>query len=327
MRWLALVLVIPLLACESRVIVTRSPSPQSGSPSTTVSGSPAALPSSTPRSAPARLPLQEIPTGQYSPRLISYERGGDIGQPTVRFVLTSDGRVITDDGGGELLQRRLTPSGAAAMLLRAIETGLFERDADHVRVARPGTTPPAQGTTVLMLVVLNGRSEIRVSLVPTGQPDDEHYERSDTREKLTDLARGYEDLAWVTPSHWLEPTPRPYQPAFHRLFVLPQRNVGPVGRPAETDAVWPFLAPIDGVGGLVGGGTPNGAWRCAILTDADAQALSIALVSARAISRYAWGSRIASAELAWSGGGAVRLQLTPLLPHEPATCLGTPPPL
>ncbi len=322
MRWLVLVLVVPLLACESRVIVTRTPSPQSGGPSPSASSSAAA---SSPRATPAKVALLPIPNVSPAARLLSYERGGDIGQPSLRFLLTDDGRVITEEAGGDFVQRKLTPSGTAAMVLQAIQTGFFERDANLGRTALPGTTPPAQGTTVLILVVANGSREVRVTLVPTGQPDDERYERSATREKLTALARAYEDLSWVQTSHWAQATPQPYQPALHRLFVLPQPNVAPAGVAPEADAIWPFLTPIEDVGGPVGGGA---SWRCAVLVDVDALALGDALARGGAISRYGWGSHVATAALAWrGGGGTLRLQINPLLPHEPATCAGAPPPL
>ena len=151
MRWLVLVLGVSLVACEPRVIVTRTASPQgSASPSD------AASPSASARATPAKVALSPVPSFTPASRLVSYERGGDIGQPSLRFLLTGDGRVITEETGGDLVQRKLTPSGAATMLLQAIQTGLFERDADFGRVPLPGTTPPAHGTTVLIFLVANG---------------------------------------------------------------------------------------------------------------------------------------------------------------------------
>lgn len=284
MKWLLLVLLVPLLACESRVIITRTPSPQSGGPSSPGSS---AAPSSTPSPTPAKVALRPIPSVTLPSRLLSYERGGDIAQTSLRFLLTDDGRVVTEDAGGDLVQRKLTPSGAAAMVLRAIETGLFERDANLGRDPLPGTTPPAHGTTVLIFVVANGTREVRVSVAPTGQPDDEFYQRSTTRERLTALARGYEDLSWVPASQWVESRPQPYQPAFHRLFVLSQPNVpavnplAPAGRPSDVDAIWPFLTPIGSVGEPIGGSS----WRCAILVDSDALMLGDALARAGEITR------------------------------------------
>ncbi|MGH2492072.1 MAG: hypothetical protein ACRDF9_11230 [Candidatus Limnocylindria bacterium] len=323
MRWLTLVLVLvlvlPLLACESRVIVSRSPSPQTVSPSAT----PAVSPSATASPTPAKVALQPVPSVSPATRLLSYERGGDIGRTSLRFVLTDDGRVITEDPSGDLVQRKLSPSGAAAMVLQAIETRLFDRDADYRREPLPGTTPPARGTTVLILVVANGPREVRVSVEPTGQPDDERYQPSPTREKLTALARGYEDLSWVPASNWVESRPQPYQPAFHRLFLLSQPNVAPAGRPSDADAIWPFLTPIDGTGEPMGGTS----WRCVVLVDGDALTLGEALARAGELTRYGWGSAMTTAALAWRGNGSVRLQINPLLPHEPATCAGAPPPL
>jgi hypothetical protein len=266
--------------------------------------------------------LRPIAAGPRASRLISYERGGDIAGTSLRFLLTDDGRVITEDTRGDLVQRRLTPGGAAAMVLRAIETGLFDKDASYGRDPLPGTTPPGRGTTVLILVVANGPREVRVSVEPTGQPDDDLYQRSATREKLTALARGYEDLSSIAASQWAEATPQPFQPAFHRLFVLVQPTVSPLRGTTDADAVWPFLAPIDSVGERIAGD-----WRCAVLVDEDARTFGDALTRAGAITRYGWGSRGAHAELAWRAGGTLRLQLSPLFPHEPATCAGAAAPL
>jgi hypothetical protein len=321
MRWLPLVLVLALVACESRVIVTRTPGPSDGA--TPASGTPQA--SATARATPAKLALQQVPNLPPAARLISYERGGDIGQPTLRFLLTSDGLVISQDTPGQLTQRKLTPSGAANMLLQALQTGFFERDADLPRVTVPGTTPPAHGPTVLILNVANGTRDVRVTLVPTGQPDDELYQKSVDREKLTNLARGYEDLAWVPQSAWADSRSQPYRAPFHRLFVLAEPNAPTGGFPqgtADADAVWPFLTPIDTVGETMTGT----AWRCVVLVDSDAQALSSALTAASGW-HYETGTLLATAALSWRNlTGSVRLQIGPLLPNEAARCAGASPP-
>jgi hypothetical protein len=323
MRWLVLLLAVPLVACEPRVIVPRTAAPPGG----TASPAGAASPSASARETPTKLVLSPVPRFTPASRLVSYERGGDIGQPSLRFLLTGDGRVITEDTGGDLVQRKLTPSAAATMVLQAIQTGLFERDADFGRAPLPGTTPPAHGTTVLIFVVANGTRDVRVSVVPTGQPDDELYQKSAERDKLTALARGYEDLSWVAANQWAESRPQPYQPSLHRLFVLPLPNA-PAGGAPDADAVWPFRTPIEGIGELTAGGASGGTWRCAVLVDIDALTLGDSLARGGAITRYGWGSPIATAVLAWrGGGGTVRLQLTPLFPHEPATCAGATPPL
>jgi hypothetical protein len=314
MRWLALVLVIPLVACESRVIVSRTPSTQTAAPS--ASSAPSA--SATPSPAPTKIALQPVPSTTPATRLLSYERVSDIPvAPTLRLVLTDDGRVITEDSSGYLVQRKLTPSGAAAMVLQAIETGLFEREAQYPRELLPGRTLPARGVTFFVITVANGPRDVRVSFEPSGQPDDEQFQPSATRDKLTALARGYEDLSWVPANHWAESGSQAYQPAFHRLFVMTQPNVVPAGAPPDADAIWPFLAPIDSVGAPIGGAS----WRCAVLVDDDARALARAAV----FPGYGPGSSVVETTLA-RGSGSVRLQIRPLLPHEPATCAGAAPP-
>src|SRR6185295_18223897 len=260
MRWLPLVLVLALVACEPRVIVTRSGSPQV-QPTATASGAAQSPGAST---APPKIALRPIPSFTPASRLLSSEQAGDTpAAPLLRFLLTDDGRVITLDASDHLLQRRLTPTGAAALLLQAIQTGLFDKDASYPRVPVPGTTPPGRGPTFLILNVANGGREVRVSFEPTGQPDDEQYQKSATREKLTALARGYEDLSSVEANLWADPRPQPYQPAFRRLFVLAEPNLAPVpgGTPRDAEVIWPFLTPIDAIGQPMSGTL----WRCAVV--------------------------------------------------------------
>lgn len=318
MRWLALVLVVPLLGCEPRVIIGRSPTPP---PQATPSAQVSPSPSPTASPSPTKVALRPLPSFTPVTRLLSYEQQGDIPQPQpslLRFLLVDDGRVIAKDASGQLVQRKLTPAGAAAMVLQAIETGLFERDADlGTRVPRPGTTPPARGPTFVIITVANGPRVVRVSAEPSGQPDDELYQPSATRDKLTALARRYEDLSWVPANQWAEATSQLYQPLFHRLWVLTQSTPPGPGSPPDAEAIWPFLAPIDALGQPMGGT----AWRCAVIVDDDARALARAPI----FPGYGAGSALATAALA-RGAGSVRFQISPLMPSEPATCEGAPPP-
>lgn len=321
MRWLALLAAIVLLACEPRLIVTRTPSTQTTAPSLSVAPSPSVTASPT----PAKVALRPATGITPATRLLSYERAGDIPRIFAQFVLTDDGRVITVDARGEFVQRRLTPSGTAAMVLQAIETGLFDRDASHSRVLLPGPTPLGRGAVFFIVVVANGPREVRVSFEPTGQPDDSMYQPSATREKLTALVRGYDDLSWVPESRWAESRPQPYQPAAHRLFLQVEPNANPLRSPADAETVWPFLTAIESVGEIVTG--PASPWRCAIIVDDDARVLAGSLTRAGAITRYGPGSTSAQTDLTWRGSGTLRLNISPLLPHEPVTCAGAPTPL
>jgi hypothetical protein len=311
---LALLAVLALVACEPRVIVTRSGSPQV-QPTATGAG-----PSPTASTAPPKVALRPIPSVTPPSRLLSSEQASDIGVPPhPRFLLTDDGRVITQDANGLLVQRKLTPTGAATMLLQAIQTGFFDKDASYPRVPVPGTTPPGRGPTFLILIVANAGREVRVSFEPTGQPDDEQYQKSTTREKLTALARGYEDLSWVEAKGWADPRPQPYQPAFQRLFILAEPNLAPVPGWPKVDAIWPFLTPIDALGGPMSGTL----WRCAVMIDEDARLLSDALTGTGAAQR---DRSSITAALAWGATGSVRMALAPLMPHEAAACAGASPP-
>ena len=243
--------------------------------------------------------------------------------PLLRFLLTDDGRVITQDAGGQLFQRRLTPTGAATMLLQAIQTGLFDKDASYPRVPVPGTTPLGRGSVFLILVVANAGREVRVSFEPTGQPDDEQYQKSTTREKLTALARGYEDLSSVPANQGAEPSAQLYQPAFQRVFILADPNLPPVpppGTQGDADAIWPFLAPIDALGAPMAGTL----WRCAVMIGDDARILTEALTHNGFVRRD--GPSVTAA-LTWRASGSVRIAMTPLMPHEPPTCAEAVPPL
>jgi hypothetical protein len=318
-KWLALVAAIVLLACESRVIVTRTGSPQV-QPTATATGS---APSPTASAAPPKIALRPIPSVTPPSRLLSSEHRSDIPvAPVLRFVLTDDGRVLTQDSGGQLVQRRLTPTGAATMVLQAIQTGLFDNDASYPRVPVPGTTPPARGFVFVVLSVANAGREVRVSFEPTGQPDDEQYQKSATREKLTALARGYEDLSSVPASHWVDAGPaQPYQPAFQRVFILADPNLAPPpGTAADADAIWPFLTPIDALGAPMAGTL----WRCAVVIGDDARILTDAVTHMGFVRRN--GPSV-TADLAWRASGSVRLVMTPLMPHEAPTCAGAAPPL
>jgi hypothetical protein len=319
MRWLVLVLIVPLLACDARVIVTRTGSPQV-QPTATAAGS---APSPTASTTPPKIALRPIPSVTPASRLLSSEQAGDTPvAPLLRFLLTDDGRVITQDAGGRFFQRRLTPTGAATMALQAIQTGLFDKDASYPRVPVPGTTPPGRGPVFLILVVANAGRDVRVSFEPTGQPDDEQYQKSTTRERLTALARGYEDLSWVPANQWAESSAQLYQPALQRVFILADPNVAAVPVPGipqvDADAIWPFLTPIDALGAPMAGTL----WRCAVVIDDDARILTDALTRVAARN----GPSITAA-LAWRTSGSVRLAVTPLMPHEPATCDGAAPPL
>jgi len=316
-KLLAFAVAVTLCGCEPRSITFQTPSPTGTATATSGPPSPTAT------AAPPKVALRPVPSVTPPSRLLSSEQASDIPlTPLLRFLLTDDGRVITLDASGQLLQRKLTPNGTAAMLLQAIQTGFFDKDASYPRVPVPGTTPPARGPTFLILTVANAGREVRVSFEPTGQPDDEQYQKSTMREKLTALARGYEDLSWVPANQWAEPRSQLYQPAFQRLFVLADPNLAPVpgGAPPDVDALWPFLAPIDAVGTSMSGTL----WRCAVLIDEDARLLDDALSRAGAARR---DRSSVTASLAWHATGSVRLALIPLMPHEPATCAGAAPPL
>jgi len=266
--------------------------------------------------------LRPIPSVTPPARLLSSEQSGDTpGFGVPRFLLTDDGRVITLDASDQLLQRRLTPTGAAALLLQAIQTGLFDKDASYARVPVPGTTPPGRGPIFLILVVANAGREVRVAFEPTGQPDDEQYQKSTTRETLTVLARGYDDLSSVPANQWVESRAQLYEPAFRRVFILAEPNHAPIpyGTQPDADAIWPFLTPIDAVGQPMSGTL----WRCAVMVDEDARILSDTLTQAGAARRERTST---TAALTWRVTGSVRLVVTPLMPHEAATCAGAAPP-
>ncbi len=319
MTRLLLCLAVMLLACEPRSITFASPTPTS-TPTTTV-GSATPSPSPTPKPT-----LRPLASATPPSRLLSYERGGDVGRPALRLLLVADGRVITEELSGELTERRLTPSGAASLLLQAIQTGYFEKDATYPREPLPGSTPPAHGVTSIVFIVANGTREVHVATIPTGQPDDNLYQASPVRDTLSALARSYEDLSWVPTTSWADSTPRRYEATLHRVFVLPQANVPSAPGTADVESAWPFTPGPDAFGELVPGAAQP--WRCAILGLDDARTLGDSLARGRAVSSYTPSLRTVNATLAWkAASGAVVIQMSPLLPHEEATCAGAQPTL
>jgi hypothetical protein len=60
-----------------------------------------------------------------------------------------------------------------------------------------------------------------------------------------------------------------------------------------------------------------------MLAGEDAFALGAALARANAIPAYTDGLPMITASLAWrAGNGALRIQMSPLFPHEAPTCAG-----
>ena len=310
----AFAIVLLVCACEPRSITFGTPTP-TGAGATAAAGSPSSSASPT-----AKPTLRPLPTASPVSRLLSYERGGDVGQPSLQMLLLADGRVISLQQSGELFERRLTPSGTASLLLRAIETGYFEKDAMYGRVPRAGANPPAHGATVMYFIVVNGAREVRVAAIPSGQPDDNLYEPSPARDKITAFARGLEDLSSLPASAWAEASWHNYASSYQRLFVLPQPSVSVAGSEPDVETVWPFTPAPDVLGEPVTGPTP---WRCAMLIGDDAFTLGSALARANAIPAYTGGLPMITASLAWrAGNGALRIQMSPLYPHETPTCAG-----
>jgi hypothetical protein len=155
------------------------------------------------------------------------------------------------------------------------------------------------------------------------QPDDNLYQPSPARDKLSALARSFEDLSWVPTTSWADATPRTYLATFYRLFVQPLRNLSsPPGAPSDVDQLWPFTPAPEAIGDPVTG-APS--WRCAVLDLGDAEMFGRALAP-RAITRYSPGLRTISVSLAWSAGnGLMDMQMTALFPHETPTCVGAQP--
>lgn len=319
----AVAVVLLVCACEPRSITFQSPTPTGSAGATTASGSPTATPVPTPKPT-----LRPLPTAATVSRLMSYERGGDIGVPSLRLLLLADGRVITEETNGQLFYRRLTATGTASLLLQAIQTGYFEKDATYAREPLPGSTPPAHGTTFINFVVQNGGRDVHVSTIPTGQPDDNLYQPSPARDKISALARSFEDLSTLLPaSAWADSVPTNYAAQFHRLFVSPQPVPAPPYAP-DAEAVWPFTPALDLFGEPLTSAVGFTNLRCGIVGLADALSIGDALARARAISTYTGALRVVTASLASRAtSGSVRVQMNPLLPNEAPTCVGSQPTL
>ncbi|MEP6694688.1 MAG: hypothetical protein ABJB39_08595 [Chloroflexota bacterium] len=324
MKALAAMLIIALAcACEPRSISFQSPTPSGGATGTTAAGSASPSGSARPTAKPT---LRPLPVASPVARLLSYERGGDIGRPALRLLLLADGRVISEEPNGELFYRRLTANGTASLLLQAIQTGYFEKDATYAREPLPGSTPPAHGATFINFIVDNGGREVHVSTIPTGQPDDNLYQPSPARDKISALARSFEDLSWLPASSWAEARPTNYSAQFFRVFVIPQPNVAPLPGLPDAESVWPFTPPAEVFGEQLVTGTSVTPLRCGIVNFEDSLLIGAALERARVIPYYTGALRAVTANLSSrASNGSLTLQLSPLLPHEPATCAGSQP--
>jgi hypothetical protein len=311
-----------LSGCEPRSITFKSPDPTSA---TTPTAAGSASPSGSARPT-AKPTLRPLPTAAPVARLLSYERGGDIGRPSLRLLLLADGRVISEEPNGQLFYRRLTPSGAASLLLQALQTGYFDKDAVYARETLPGSTPPAHGSTFITFVVDNAGRDVQVSTIPTGQPDDNLYKQSAARDKLTALALGFEDLANLPSSAWADSVPTNYSAQFFRLFVVSQPNIAPLPPVPDAETTWPFAPAIELVGEPLVNATTVIPVRCAIVGFEDAFLIGDALARARAIPSYTGSVRTITTSLgSHANSGSLTLQLTPLLPYEKPTCAGVQP--
>lgn len=319
----AFILVSLMCGCEPQTISFERPSPTGTGAPTAAAGSGSPSASARPTAKPTLRPLATAATVS---RLLSYERGGDIGMPLLRLLLLADGRVISEEPNGQLFYRRLTPSAAASLLLLAIQTGYFEKDAVFEREPLPGRTPPAHGATFISFVVANGGSDVRVSTIPTGQPDDNLYKASPARDKISALALTFEDLSTLPGGAWADSVPTNYSAQFHRLFIAPEPNVAPPPAAPDTESVWPFTPILEVFGDPLVTGTSVTPLRCAIVAFEDAALIGDSLARARAIPAYTGALRVVTASLrSRASNGSLRLQMSPLLPHEPPTCAGSQP--
>ena len=317
-----MILLSLICGCAPQTITFERPSPTGTAASTAAgSGSPSA--SARPTAKPT---LRPLPTAATVSRLLSYERGGDIGRPALRLLLLADGRVISEEPNGQLFYRRLTPSGAASLLLQAIQTGYFDKDAVYAREALPGSTPPAHGSTFITFVVDNGGRDIQVSTIPTGQPDDNLYKPSTARDKLSALALAFEDLSTLPSSAWVDSVPTNYSAQYFRLFVVLQPNIAPLPPAPDAEMIWPFTPAVEVVGEPLVNPTTVMPIRCAIVGFEDAFLIGDALARSRAIPSYTASLRTIATSLgSRANNGSLTLQLSPLLPHEKPICAGAQP--
>src|SRR5258706_3750796 len=104
----ALAVVLLVCACEPRSITFQSPTPTRSAGATSASAAPTATPVPTPK--PTLRPLRTAATVS---RLMSYERGGGIGVPSLRLLLLAHGRAITESSKGQISYRRLARNQTA----------------------------------------------------------------------------------------------------------------------------------------------------------------------------------------------------------------------
>lgn len=287
-----LVLAIALSACGD---VPLDPTPDASSPGT----------------PPASMgPLPPV-SGDLALRLVQI---GDVSwiYPVAQVTIMADGRVLTSPSEPELVwqQRRLSAAGISAVQALADGTRLFTASADYPMLHRPGAPEwPGMGGSLITMTRGNGAARVVVSGgVWFGDEFETTYNvPSPERKLLTELAAKLSDLSWLTDDAWLDPVPRPYEPAGFLLITSWQTIPG--SGASVDDVAWPFDGPLSAFGEALRQSDVE-MLRCGTL---DAEAAQVIVDEVNRLNQTD-GSPVEFNAGLRSGQAAVDLYLEPMLP-------------
>lgn len=278
--------------------------------------------SPSPSPVPSALPTP----GPIEPETISVRlaRLQGIGPFLPTLTLYESGRLLTLDEHNALVERRLTPDGVELVRQKMLDTGLFERSADHWFEVREGAEPPGMEVPVDLFKLVTEDGTVEVTSVPYDDPS--WMVPSPQRDALSDLAERLVDLSWLHDEAWATREPAPYAAPAFLLFGgdLPLVEVDPAA-PDMANVAWPFPGSPDQLGGPFrsADGTQSIIDRCTVIGERALAALNAALVAAGAEGLGAGDSVYGGDFIPWRARGIeVQLELRPLLPEEAATCAG-----
>ncbi|HEX6140106.1 MAG TPA: hypothetical protein VF013_06570 [Candidatus Limnocylindria bacterium] len=184
--------------------------------------------------------------GELALRLVQI---GDVSwiYPVAQATIMSDGRVVTPPSGPDhdWRQRRLSAAGVSAIGELAERTGLFTASAEYPMLHRPGAPEwPGMGGSLITITRGDGAGQVVVSGgVWFGDEFEATYNvSSPERKALTELAAKLSDLSWLPDGAWLDPEPRPYQPA--GFLLITSWSVAGGSGPSVEDVDWPFEEPL-----------------------------------------------------------------------------------
>jgi len=218
----------------------------------------------------------------------------------------ADGRVIMPGDVGQLVVRRLTPTGLADVVDRVAASGLVDRERHFMALL------PNRGvSSYSVLRVLPDASVIRVTA-------DVNTDATGDIGRFTALADQLADPVQSLPAAaWADRVGTPYVPETVRVRLLVDK-VASAGssRPDMSGVTWPLATPWDQLGTLIEQGDDRTV-RCTVMPAADAHRIETALAAAGAQSDRDW---VATTSLRDGRSREVAFEFVPQLPEGWPEC-------